>query len=247
MLLLSKQPSSILPHLCCFPTTRHPSNEFFYQFANAIPFDPEDANEFVRVLGDVYAKAPLPLTPSERRALSWAAATDRLADAIALPTSSASSAPADTSSSSGSSSQLELLSSPNSSIRPSQTMVATAAYIFHRFLSAGWLGLFLRDATGALPELPDAAAHAAWSLLGASTSSGDTSSSSSEIGQSEQGTSADRAVVARQAMVTGAGMLGIILSAVTSMESALAENYQPSPCDGSAPLLLAKLHDKAEV
>jgi len=225
---------------------RHPSNEFFYQFANAIPFDSEDSAEFVRVLAEVYAKPPLPLAPSERRALSWAAATDRLADAMALPASTVSSA-----SSPSVSSSLVPSSSPTiRPTRPSQTGAATAAYLFHRFLSAGWLGLFLRDATGAIPELPDAAAHALWSLLGASSGSADrsiTSSTGSESDPSEQGASADRGVVARQAMVTGTGLLGIILSAVTSMESALAENYQPSPCDGSAPLLLAKLHDKAEV
>jgi hypothetical protein len=207
--------------------SRHPSNAFFYQFANAVPFDPNDPNEFATALAAAHAQPPHPLTPTERRALSWAAATDRLAAAIALP------APAS--------------ASPAVAARPSQTWSSRSAYALHQWLGAGWLGLFLRDATGTLPELPDAAAHAAATAWAAATGGAAACAACGADQLAYAAAAANRGVLARQTLATAMGALGVVLSATTSMEAALAEGYQPSPCDGSAPLLLAKLHDKAEV
>ncbi|KAG5175372.1 Digalactosyldiacylglycerol synthase, family GT4 [Tribonema minus] len=58
---------------------RHSSNEFFYQFPNCLPFDGE--KEFSANVYRALTKDPAPLTPEQRRTLSWTAATERLIDA----------------------------------------------------------------------------------------------------------------------------------------------------------------------
>ncbi|CAM9762322.1 unnamed protein product, partial [Phaeothamnion confervicola] len=55
---------------------RHPSNEFFYQFPNCLPFSDEE--EFALAMLHALTNDPAPLLPSLRHALSWEAATERL-------------------------------------------------------------------------------------------------------------------------------------------------------------------------
>jgi len=54
---------------------RHPSNAFFLQFANALPYD--TPGEFLLQLKYALAATPAPLTAEERRILSWEGATER--------------------------------------------------------------------------------------------------------------------------------------------------------------------------
>jgi digalactosyldiacylglycerol synthase len=58
---------------------RHPSNEFFYQFPNCLPFD--TPAEFAQQMDKALTSDPSPLSPELRYSLSWAAATERLMDA----------------------------------------------------------------------------------------------------------------------------------------------------------------------
>lgn len=60
---------------------RHPSNAFFFQFTNALPF--ETADEFLAAFKFALDSSPAPLTADERRALSWEGATDRFLASIA--------------------------------------------------------------------------------------------------------------------------------------------------------------------
>lgn len=59
---------------------RHPSNDFFLQFRNTLAYD--TASEFLQQLEHALAADPAPLSPQERRALSWEGATDRFLEAI---------------------------------------------------------------------------------------------------------------------------------------------------------------------
>ncbi|KAL3930607.1 MAG: hypothetical protein SGPRY_001467 [Prymnesium sp.] len=61
---------------------RHESNAFFARFSNTLFFD--TADEFLDVLRFALASTPAPLTEDEIYELSWAGATDRFCDAIAL-------------------------------------------------------------------------------------------------------------------------------------------------------------------
>ena len=54
---------------------RHPSNEFFYSFANTLTYESPD--EFLQALATALASTPAPLTAEERHALSWEGATER--------------------------------------------------------------------------------------------------------------------------------------------------------------------------
>ena len=54
---------------------RHPSNEFFYQFANARVYETPEG--FRAALRECLAGTPAPLTEAESRALSWAGGTER--------------------------------------------------------------------------------------------------------------------------------------------------------------------------
>ena len=69
---------------------RHPSNDFFVGFANALPYD--TAEEFLSQLQHALASTPAPLTDDERRRLSWEGATDRLLAAIVGNTTTATAA-----------------------------------------------------------------------------------------------------------------------------------------------------------
>ncbi|CAM9638879.1 unnamed protein product, partial [Sphacelaria rigidula] len=61
---------------------RHPSNEFFLQFPNCLPFDsPED---FSACISWALRHKPEELSPDLRYKLTWAAATDRLAKAAVM-------------------------------------------------------------------------------------------------------------------------------------------------------------------
>jgi len=66
---------------------RHPSNDFFLQFANALPYD--TPSEFLLQLKYALVAMPTPLTADERRVLSWEGATERflaeLSDASRSP------------------------------------------------------------------------------------------------------------------------------------------------------------------
>lgn len=62
--------------------SRHPSNEFFYDFENCHVFAPGDREEFARALKN--AKEQNFDTSNSRNALDWNAATDRLVYAAAL-------------------------------------------------------------------------------------------------------------------------------------------------------------------
>ena len=59
---------------------RHPSNDFFMQFRNALPYD--TPSEFLLQLRYALATEPAPLSDAERRALSWEGATERFLDAV---------------------------------------------------------------------------------------------------------------------------------------------------------------------
>ncbi|CAN0444553.1 unnamed protein product, partial [Ectocarpus fasciculatus] len=57
---------------------RHSSNEFFFQFPNCLPFDSEE--DFAACVSWALRHDPEDLTLALRHKLSWAAATERLAD-----------------------------------------------------------------------------------------------------------------------------------------------------------------------
>jgi digalactosyldiacylglycerol synthase len=59
---------------------RHPSNNFFLQFRNTLAYD--TPAEFLQQVEHALAADPAPLSPEERRALSWEGATDRFLEAI---------------------------------------------------------------------------------------------------------------------------------------------------------------------
>jgi digalactosyldiacylglycerol synthase len=59
---------------------RHPSNEFFYQFPNCLPF--AGRREFIACVDVATQSPPEPLLPEHRRLLTWEAATERFVDAI---------------------------------------------------------------------------------------------------------------------------------------------------------------------
>ena len=59
---------------------KHPSNEFFYQFANALTY--ETPSEFVQALERALSSTPAPLSESESHALSWAGATERFLSTV---------------------------------------------------------------------------------------------------------------------------------------------------------------------
>lgn len=59
---------------------RHPSNEFFMQFRNTLPYGTPD--EFLQLLKFGLCHDPAPLSEDERRAISWEGATDRLLDIV---------------------------------------------------------------------------------------------------------------------------------------------------------------------
>ena len=70
---------------------RHPSNDFFLQFRNALPF--ETANEFLLQLRYALAATPTPLSKDERRRLSWEGATERFLTALTNSTRGTSALP----------------------------------------------------------------------------------------------------------------------------------------------------------
>lgn len=55
---------------------RHPSNEFFYDFENCLPYSSSD--EFAQAIARCVHELPQPLSVSERKRLSWQGATERL-------------------------------------------------------------------------------------------------------------------------------------------------------------------------
>lgn len=57
---------------------RHPSNEFFFQFPNCIPFDPSDPRDFAASVSYALHHRPSPLPEVLRRQLTWEAAIERL-------------------------------------------------------------------------------------------------------------------------------------------------------------------------
>lgn len=59
---------------------RHPSNEFFMHFRNTLIYD--TPREFLEKLEYALTAEPTPLSPEERRALSWEGATDRFLEAV---------------------------------------------------------------------------------------------------------------------------------------------------------------------
>ena len=59
---------------------RHPSNDFFVQFRNALLYDSPE--EFLQQLRRAMENVPSPLSPEERRALSWEGATERFLAAV---------------------------------------------------------------------------------------------------------------------------------------------------------------------
>jgi len=59
---------------------RHPSNDFFMQFRNTLPYDTPE--EFLQQLQAALDSEPEPLSAEERRALSWEGATDRFLEAV---------------------------------------------------------------------------------------------------------------------------------------------------------------------
>ena len=59
---------------------RHPSNDFFAPFRNALMYD--TPGEFLLQMRHALATHPAPLTAEERRRLSWEGATERFLDAI---------------------------------------------------------------------------------------------------------------------------------------------------------------------
>jgi len=59
---------------------RHASNDFFVQFRNTLLYD--SPAEFLKQLRFALANEPEPLSPEERRALSWEGATDRFLEAV---------------------------------------------------------------------------------------------------------------------------------------------------------------------
>jgi digalactosyldiacylglycerol synthase len=59
----------------------HPSNHFFMQFPNCLPY--RDKTEFVANLRWALKQNPQPLTEKQRRKFTWEAATDRLIEAAA--------------------------------------------------------------------------------------------------------------------------------------------------------------------
>mmetsp|Transcript_38458 Transcript_38458/g.95657 ORF Transcript_38458/g.95657 Transcript_38458/m.95657 type:complete len:597 (+) Transcript_38458:20-1810(+) len=61
---------------------RHVSNDFFTQFENTLLFETPD--EFLSQLQFALSATPAPLTEEERHTLSWAGATDRFRQSIAL-------------------------------------------------------------------------------------------------------------------------------------------------------------------
>ena len=59
---------------------RHPSNDFFMGFRNTLAYDTPE--EFLQQLRHALASTPAPLSPEERRALSWEGATERFLSAV---------------------------------------------------------------------------------------------------------------------------------------------------------------------
>jgi len=147
---------------------RHPSNEFFYAFANCLTFEPGDALEFASALSAATNQAPLPLTPEERHALTWAAATERLVATIAEPlpaTAPLATAPAKAVAAGEEAgeevvgenqhrprqSQLQLSPRPR---RPSTSAYAAACFLLHQTLMSGPLiGPLVRTLSGTIPEV----------------------------------------------------------------------------------------------
>ena len=59
---------------------RHPSNDFFMQFRNTLAYD--TPGEFLLQLRHALGTMPAPLSPEERRVLSWEGATERFMEAL---------------------------------------------------------------------------------------------------------------------------------------------------------------------
>ena len=59
---------------------RHPSNDFFMQFSNTLSYKTPD--EFLTQLQYALEHTPAPLSPEERRQLSWEGATERFLSAL---------------------------------------------------------------------------------------------------------------------------------------------------------------------
>ncbi|CAN0518128.1 unnamed protein product, partial [Laminaria digitata] len=62
--------------------SRHSSNEFFFQFPNCLPFSNEE--DFAACVSWALRHDPEDLSPALRYKLSWAAATERLAEATVM-------------------------------------------------------------------------------------------------------------------------------------------------------------------
>ena len=118
---------------------RHPSNEFFYSFANCVTFDPLDPKEFAEVLSKAAQATPRPLSEEDKVSLGWAAATERLVEAAATP-KLADPGPRSS-------------RQAREALRPSRGLGAGLLYGFHQFLGAGLVGMVLRDLTGTISEL----------------------------------------------------------------------------------------------
>jgi digalactosyldiacylglycerol synthase len=59
---------------------RHPSNDFFMPFRNTLAYDTPE--EFLAQLKYALSSMPAPLSPEERKTLSWEGATERFLDAV---------------------------------------------------------------------------------------------------------------------------------------------------------------------
>jgi len=63
---------------------RHPSNDFFEFFSNALMYD--TAEEFLQQLRHALETQPAPLSEAERRRLSWDGATERFLESMSNAT-----------------------------------------------------------------------------------------------------------------------------------------------------------------
>jgi len=114
--------------------SRHPSNEFFYQFSNCRAYG--SPAEFALLLAAAARTAPKPPLDAELRLLSWAAATERLAAAIALPPARDPPQPSSSSRSSRSSRRLLISRGP----RPTSSLGSRLAHEANLIFRRGLLG-----------------------------------------------------------------------------------------------------------